>query len=54
MGYMKDEWSEEGPLQKTFIRSSNTILNPSTLNILKEKRLKVQSLARMDKQYFKK
>lgn len=54
MTEMKDEWDKDGQLLKTFIRSSNTVLNPSALNILKEKRLKVQALARMDKEYFKK
>jgi glutaredoxin 2 len=48
METMKDEWDTEGLLRKTFIRTSSVVVSPSTLAILKEKRLKIQALARMD------
>ena len=50
---MKEEWSEGGHLEKTFIRSSNMIVNPSALKILKDKRLKIKALSRIDNEYLR-
>jgi hypothetical protein len=54
MKSMHDEWREEGNLKKTFIRSSNTIIAPSALEILRERRLKTHALARIDNEYMDK
>ena len=51
MESMKEEWAEGGHLEKTFVRSSNMVMNPSTLKVLKDKRLKISALARIDNDY---
>jgi hypothetical protein len=52
LGQMKGEWAEQGRLERTLLRSTNLPINSETLSILREKRLKQQGVARIDRQYF--
>ena len=48
LGSMEGEWGNKSKLSKTFARSKNTMITASTLEILKEKRLKSKALLRID------
>jgi len=52
LGTMKGEWGEKSQIRKTFSRTDFNKITASTLEILRDKRLKDKAMKNIDKQIF--